>query len=358
MPLWYTPHGVTPAPVGGFATFRRDESGTWWVQADRVPQPKHSQVWQLRPYFETQVQVAPAPTAKPACCAQSGAVGAAIGECKAGTIGLKVGQRDTPAVCCEKSSPFAGTWARELDGMVIAATLSPCGEELKLCMSQNCEGHTLCLTVTADCKIMKEGLVHGVITGADLDVKRDDKAVGGSPLGDEAGATSLMLQQMVDCPFSFRVKHTAAGLMVSNLKLPSVGGVAGPELAMIGGMFKPARTARSGPKLTKVRVTESTSLPSGLYLNTTRNTPTRRSAAAELAARKTPAHARVGALGANRAPRSSGSCRAESGCRGRGGSSSPSWVAVPHAVGCGRARAADVWDSAADGVPAGSVPRS
>ncbi|HSQ56850.1 MAG TPA: hypothetical protein VLM40_14000, partial [Gemmata sp.] len=91
---------------------RCDESGTWWVESRGVPQPKHAQSQQNWYYGTHPVAQAPAPAAKPACCVQA----------SSGICALTGSPRDG---CDHNTCPFAGTWVREVDGAVIAATLSP-----------------------------------------------------------------------------------------------------------------------------------------------------------------------------------------------------------------------------------------
>ena len=116
---------------------------------------------------------------------------------------------------------------------VIAATFS--GDEMKLCMTQ-CDGeNTICFTLIADYSITKEGLVHGVVTGVDIDVKRDPRAAAGGLCVMPPAAIAAELQKFVDSPFSFRTKTTSAGVMVSNLKFAAEG-MDRPDL-MIACMF-------------------------------------------------------------------------------------------------------------------------
>jgi hypothetical protein len=239
--------------------FRCDDNGTWWAEVVRVPQPKFTPARQPQFYYIERAIAQGAQNAQPGCCFNTATVGAASGNFNAWTVGLKVDR-------AEKSSPFAGTWAREMEGMVIAATLSPCGEELKLCLSQCAEGTTICFTVTADCKVTKEGLLHGVVTGVDVDVKRDPKASGDSPTAGELLESATALQELVDSPFSFRVKQTSAGLMVSSLKMASVGPVRASELAFLCGMFKPCKDGAIPTAKPMKTHTSGMTLPSPQYL--------------------------------------------------------------------------------------------
>ncbi len=214
-----------PYPVRGLTTIRWDESGGgWWVETVRVPQP-----WDM-------------PT-------QNGKFEHA--ESSWNTTSDRLEDNRTcgtpttttvtvvPAPCSTKTGKLTGTWVREMEGAVIAATMS--GDELKICLNQSAEGVTLCVTLIADCTLTKEGLVHGVITGFDIDLKRDPKAGNSPPSTPEFNDTQLAstLQDLVDCPFSFRTRMTSVGLMVSNVKIASLPDAAPKELlALLGGMYK------------------------------------------------------------------------------------------------------------------------
>jgi hypothetical protein len=145
-----------------------------------------------------------------------------------------------PAGCLEKPGKLSGTWYRDLDGVVISATFS--GDELKLCMTQKAEGMIAHMTLTANYAVTREGLVHGVITGADGDVKSTSQE-------NSARATTAMtdgiveMQKLVDCPFSFRVKSTSIGVMVSNLRM-AVEGMSSKETAILCGMFRHSADGR------------------------------------------------------------------------------------------------------------------
>ncbi|MCI0705227.1 MAG: hypothetical protein L0241_29560 [Planctomycetia bacterium] len=133
------------------------------------------------------------------------------------------------------ANPIIGTWARELPEIVFSATFTP--EELKMCMTQKVDGHTLKVMLTAHYTITKDGLVYGAITGCDVDVCCDLKKSDG-PSSGEALEMAAELCSLVDAPFSFRVKHTSSGLMISHVKcaIPDT-----DELGMLGGMYKPAK---------------------------------------------------------------------------------------------------------------------
>jgi hypothetical protein len=140
------------------------------------------------------------------------------------------------APCCSgRPAALSGTWYREMPGMVTAVTFK--GDELKLTMTANSGETTATLTVTADCAVTKDGTVHGVITGIDLDV------TGGTDLvGMELVGLSLELQVLVDQPFAFRCRPTDGGLMVSNIRFGCDRDMS-MDLAPVralAGMYKPA----------------------------------------------------------------------------------------------------------------------
>jgi hypothetical protein len=162
---------------------------------------------------------------------------------------------ETIADCGKKEGNLSGTWYRDLAGVVISATFA--GDELKLCMIQNAEGAIAHMTLTAHYAITKEGMVHGVITGADVDVKSNTQET-------SARATTAMtdgmveMQKLVDCPFSFRVKSTSVGVMVSNLKV-AADGMNSKEMAILCGMFRHAVDGKvPTPRLIKTQTTGST----------------------------------------------------------------------------------------------------
>jgi hypothetical protein len=139
------------------------------------------------------------------------------------------------------ANPLVGTWYRETHGTVVSATFTR--DELKLCLTQSADGHTATVTVTGHYTLTKDGLVYGAVTGADVDVKTGSKT-DDAALGMELAEMSLGLQTLVDAPFSFRVKHTSAGLMVSQVKCGMA--MSGDESQMlVGGMFKPAKDGRA-----------------------------------------------------------------------------------------------------------------
>ena len=157
-----------------------------------------------------------------------------------------------PAGCCEKDGKLSGTWYREIEGAVFSATFS--GDEMKICMTQCDGGNTICFTLIADYAITKEGLVHGVVTGVDVDAKLDPISPAGTRCSMPPAAMAAELQKFVDCPFSFRTKSTSAGVMVSNLKFAAAG-MDMAQLAVVCGMFKPAPNGKvPSPKAVRAAV--------------------------------------------------------------------------------------------------------
>ncbi len=144
-----------------------------------------------------------------------------------------------PLVEAAPANALCGTWYRELPGIVIAATFTH--DELKLCVTQTEGGHTATITLTAHYALTKDGLVYGAITGGDVDMKSDPKA-GPSPFGMGSIELSMVIQALVDAPFSVRTKATSAGLMVSGARcgLPN-GGHEAESVQLFGGLFKSAK---------------------------------------------------------------------------------------------------------------------
>jgi hypothetical protein len=105
------------------------------------------------------------------------------------------------------------------------------------------DGTAVCETLIAEYTLTKDGLVYGVITGVDVDVKRDPRCTDSSADIDPDNALMTMATQaLIDCPFSFRTRMTSVGLMVSNVKIAPEGlefGVNTKELyPLLGGMYK------------------------------------------------------------------------------------------------------------------------
>ncbi|HUR53782.1 MAG TPA: hypothetical protein VMZ71_06605, partial [Gemmataceae bacterium] len=135
--------------------------------------------------------------------------------------------------CCETpaTGKLSGTYYRELPGAVASLTFR--GNEAKAVVNVNTDGTAGTITLTAQYAVTNEGMVHGVITGADVSVGSNPAA------GRELAPVAVEIQQYVDQPFAFRARTTGGGLMIAGLK------VAGPALDPLmlpgfAGMFKTA----------------------------------------------------------------------------------------------------------------------
>ncbi len=146
---------------------------------------------------------------------------------------------------------LAGTWIREMPGMVAAMSFK--NDELTLTVKRNCDGTLTTETMTAEYALTKDGTVHGVFTGADVDVKGNT-----DNLGLELAQMSLEMQGMIDQPFAFRCRPTQGGVLVSNLRFPAP---RREELALLCGKYTfaekgtipspkaTATTARAAPEI-------------------------------------------------------------------------------------------------------------
>jgi hypothetical protein len=156
----------------------------------------------------------------------------------------------TGGPCCEVAAapgcPPAGTWYREVGGSVVALTFTPA--ELRMTAVTRDGGAAVTLTLTADYAVTKDGTVHGVITGADVDVTGDP------PSGPEVVEFAGVVQAMVDQPFALRCRPTDGGVMVSNVRF--AGPRANPDEAqmmtgmmtgMMAGKFRPVKDVASLP---------------------------------------------------------------------------------------------------------------
>jgi hypothetical protein len=138
------------------------------------------------------------------------------------------------AVEASQPNPLLGTWKRDLGLMTFNVTFTP--DEMKLCITQGDGGESMTCTITAHYTLTKDGLVHGAITGADIELEsqQGDK----SKLLSNRAEMALAVQQLADQPFAFRVKSTSAGLMVSQVKTAGFDGFSAKELAILGGLYK------------------------------------------------------------------------------------------------------------------------
>jgi hypothetical protein len=131
----------------------------------------------------------------------------------------------------------SGTWYREMPGMVSAVAFK--GDEMKVTLTANNVGTVVTLTVTADCSVTKDGTVHGVITGVDVNVTS-----GKDPSDMELASLALGLQAFVDQPFAFRCRTTDGSVMVSSIRISCVKDSNDEFAAVIktlfAGLYKPA----------------------------------------------------------------------------------------------------------------------
>ncbi len=107
---------------------------------------------------------------------------------------------------------LSGTWFREAPGSVCAISFR--NDELKVTQTINANGTVATLTLTADYAVTKDGTVHGVVTGADVNV-----GAGTDPTSMDLAGLSLQVQAVVDQPFALRCRTTDGGLMLSNIRI-------------------------------------------------------------------------------------------------------------------------------------------
>jgi hypothetical protein len=272
---------IPPFPVLGLTTIRWDElGGGWWVETIRVPQPLktpnqpkqdegHLYSVPLDLLTEVQQQTVQVPIIPGVGNSDTPQVRAREDQacCKQHATSSE------PPQCCSAANKLAGTWMREMDGYRIVATLS--GDELKIVASQNVEGAILSYTLIADCTLTKEGLVHGVFSCVDGELKLDKNATGSThadPGSVYAFIEPLMpqllasAQALVDCPFSFRTRMTSAGLMISNLKIAFTSDDLKEAVPLICGMYKFSKDGNFPPlkaRKTQVGIGETKCLPTG-----------------------------------------------------------------------------------------------
>jgi hypothetical protein len=161
----------------------------------------------------------------PGCCSQPAA-------------GVRVAAAESVAVVRPAGNRLHGTWYRELPGAVVAFTFA--GDELRATGHVNIDGVSGCVTLTAEYAVSKDGTVHGVITGADA------TGCGGDLGGLELVSVAVIAQMFVDQPFAFRMKPTADGLMLSNVRFPAAEPLMdqgpGPKMSgLLCGLYRPAK---------------------------------------------------------------------------------------------------------------------
>jgi hypothetical protein len=99
-------------------------------------------------------------------------------------------------------NPLLGTWYREFPGEVVALTVTH--DEMKLRVTWAGENAGWA-TVTAQYTLTKDGLAYGAFTGGNGSEGFTDKM-------------AVMMQMLMDAPFSFRFRFTSEGLMIHNLQ--------------------------------------------------------------------------------------------------------------------------------------------
>lgn len=157
-------------------------------------------------------------------------------------------------------------WYRAVDGMVVSQTIAD--GELKLGLTLNCNGALVSLKLTTEYAQLKDGLIHGVITGVDWDIK-PSMAILPFDLNDPEVIETM--HSLVDCPFSFRPHFSSAGLMVTNIKLGA--DEASCKIAkLFSGMYTRSKdgtipTPKTEMKIEKTPALGGMTLPSPRYLD-------------------------------------------------------------------------------------------
>ncbi|MBX9581527.1 MAG: hypothetical protein K2X87_14600, partial [Gemmataceae bacterium] len=131
-----------------------------------------------------------------------------------------------------------GTWYKEVPGAVVSVAFGPDGDTLTAKVCGHCDGTTATVTLTADCAVTKDGTVHGVVTGGDVEV------VDGKDLpGADRQSLAAAVQGLVDQPFAFRCRPADGGLMVSGVRAATAKPVAAdllPPDGLLTGKFRHA----------------------------------------------------------------------------------------------------------------------
>ena len=158
--------GITPCPddypassvrvrqvASDHSSVRVEGCGGWWLDEARVPQYKSSAAFGATP----PVVVKPSVSSNwwEPC------------DRDAGNSTCDVAPMLKPAPTA--TGQLSGTWYREIEGAVVAATFS--GNELTLCIELRRDGQMLTFTISADFAVTKDGTVHGVVTGADVEFR-------------------------------------------------------------------------------------------------------------------------------------------------------------------------------------------
>jgi|GEM_PF-6787863 len=159
-------------------------------------------------------------------------------------FGSEMGGLASACPMCTRASatanPLIGTWHRKIGRCSAVITFTH--NEMKMCLTRTEDEQKLVVTVTAQYTLTKEGLVYGVITGADMEDPEGGK-MGKDDLDDNLDEIVLLLQSLADHPFSFRAKMTSAGLMVSNVKVAPPEEIDVEEFALLGGLYKQTKNS-------------------------------------------------------------------------------------------------------------------
>jgi hypothetical protein len=135
-------------------------------------------------------------------------------------------------------TPLIGTWYRDVGVGMLAVTFTP--DEMKLCITPR-EGYLdgdkpFTITLTAHYALTRDGLVYGAVTGADMESSEG--------LDKEDSELLTSMQALADRPFSFRIKQTSAGMMVSSLKFSMFEGHEEKDMQLFGGLYKSAKDGK------------------------------------------------------------------------------------------------------------------
>lgn len=132
---------------------------------------------------------------------------------------LPAGQTTIPLSPPEIDPPMAGklagTWYRQCEGAIVAATFAE--NELKVRVTFNADCNTIRLDLTANYAVTKDGQVHGNITGMNCDVNPKPKAATLALAREALASAGFSVETLHNCRFSFQTKSTSTGLLVSNL---------------------------------------------------------------------------------------------------------------------------------------------
>jgi hypothetical protein len=160
----------------------------------------------------------PAPCCEAACCDKACPAPTAATPVKVVMAGPARAVAAPPVAVAVRSTAATyrplGTWYKEVPGAVVSVTFGPDGDTLTARVCGACDGTTASVTLTADCAITRDGTVHGVVTGGDVEV------VAGKELpGADRQGLAAAVQGLVDQPFAFRCRPADGGLMVGRVRV-------------------------------------------------------------------------------------------------------------------------------------------